>query len=224
MRSLNRRFRGKDKATDVLSFPAPEFVNGFAGDIAISLDEATRNAKEHGHSLNEEVRILVLHGLLHLAGYDHESDGGEMAEREQRVRSRLALPAALIAIFLFAGSERVFAQSEISKIEVGVQFSTIRLGEMSITEPGFGGRFTYNVNKHVAVEAEGNFFPRAVKDSFGETLQGGRKTEGLFGVKLGARAKRIGVFGKVRPGFVRFSNFSRPGVKAWRSTPSAEGR
>ena len=96
MRSLNRRFRGKDKATDVLSFPAPEFVNGFAGDIAISLDEATRNAKEHGHSLNEEVRILVLHGLLHLAGYDHESDGGEMAEREQRLRSRLALPAALI--------------------------------------------------------------------------------------------------------------------------------
>jgi len=96
IRSLNRRFRGKDKATDVLSFPAPEFVNGFAGDIAISLDEAARNAKEHGHSLNEEVRILVLHGLLHLAGYDHESDGGEMAEREQRLRSRLALPAALI--------------------------------------------------------------------------------------------------------------------------------
>ena len=96
MRSLNRRFRGKDKATDVLSFPAPEFVNGFAGDIAISLDVASRNAKELGHSLNEEVRILVLHGLLHLAGYDHESDGGKMAEKERRLRSRLALPAALI--------------------------------------------------------------------------------------------------------------------------------
>src|SRR5260370_40452999 len=57
-----------------------------------------------------------------------------------------------------------------------------------------------------------SFFPREVKDSFGETLQGGRKTEGLFGVKLGARTKRVGVFGKVRPGFVHFSNFGRPGI------------
>jgi probable rRNA maturation factor len=96
MRSLNGRFRGKDSITDVLSFPPPSFVEGFAGDIAISLDVAGQNARLLGHSVADEVRILVLHGVLHLAGYDHESDNGRMAEKEARLRRQLGLPAALI--------------------------------------------------------------------------------------------------------------------------------
>ena len=95
LRALNRRFRKKDKTTDVLSFP-PMFDQGFAGDIAISAAIAARNAKHLGHSAAEEVKILVLHGTLHLAGYDHESDKGEMARVERRLRKILALPSGLI--------------------------------------------------------------------------------------------------------------------------------
>jgi len=127
----------------------------------------------------------------------------------------------LIGLFLFFGSQPICAQSKTPKFEVGAQFSLIHFSDLEITEPGFGGRFTYNINKHVAVEAEGNFFPREVKDSFGETLQGGRKTEGLFGVKLGARRKRVGVFGKLRPGFVHFGHLERNGIVCIASSSSA---
>jgi len=96
MRRLNMQFRGKDYVTDVLSFPPPNFVEGFAGDIAISLDVADQSARTLGHSVADEVRILVLHGVLHLAGYDHEGDDGEMAEKEIRLRRRLGLPSSLI--------------------------------------------------------------------------------------------------------------------------------
>ena len=96
MRRLNAKFRGKDYATDVLSFPSPSFVEGFSGDIAVSADIAARNARSLGHSTATEVKILALHGILHLAGYDHESDNGEMAKKESRLRQRLGLPAALI--------------------------------------------------------------------------------------------------------------------------------
>jgi probable rRNA maturation factor len=97
LRRLNQRFRGKDKATDVLSFPA-EIISRrrFAGDVAISADMAAQNARRFGHSPAEEVKVLALHGLLHLAGYDHESDNGTMARRESRLREELGLPAALI--------------------------------------------------------------------------------------------------------------------------------
>ena len=95
MRTLNSRFRGKNHATDVLSFPSP-LDNGFAGDIAVSLDIAARNARSLGHSVGKEVQILVLHGILHLAGYDHEGDDGEMARRERRLRRQFKLPIALI--------------------------------------------------------------------------------------------------------------------------------
>jgi len=96
MRQLNAQFRGKDYATDVLSFPSPTFVEGFSGGIAVSADIAARNAHSFGHSVADEVKILVLHGVLHLAGYDHESDNGQMAEKELRLRRKLGLPAALI--------------------------------------------------------------------------------------------------------------------------------
>jgi probable rRNA maturation factor len=96
MRRLNARFRGKTQATDVLSFPAAASANGFAGDIAISFDIALRNARLLGHSVADEIRILTLHGILHLAGYDHENDKGEMAKKEILLRRRLALPTSLI--------------------------------------------------------------------------------------------------------------------------------
>ena len=87
MKSLNRRFRKKDKTTDVLSFPAaPEIQKQLAGDIAISAEIATKNARALGHSPSEEVKILVLHGTLHLRGYDHECDNGQMAKRENQLR------------------------------------------------------------------------------------------------------------------------------------------
>jgi probable rRNA maturation factor len=98
LRRLNREFRGKDKATDVLSFPAsPELAGVHAGDLAISLETAQRQAEEHGHSLRDEVRVLLLHGLLHLYGMDHEIDRGEMAAREAELRSQLRLRSGLIA-------------------------------------------------------------------------------------------------------------------------------
>jgi len=98
LRRLNRDYRGKDKATDVLSFPAAKELTGeHGGDLAISLDTAKRQADEHGHTLRDEVRVLLLHGLLHLSGMDHETDRGEMAEREGALRERLRLPNGLIA-------------------------------------------------------------------------------------------------------------------------------
>jgi probable rRNA maturation factor len=97
MRSLNARFRKKDKPTDVLSFPA-EFPgeDQSAGDLAISAEMASQNARLLGHSPAEEIKILVLHGVLHLAGYDHEKDDGAMARREMRLRKILKLPVGLI--------------------------------------------------------------------------------------------------------------------------------
>jgi probable rRNA maturation factor len=94
MRELNRRFRKKNKPTDVLSFPsvAPEL----SGDIAISAEIAQSNAVELGHSTETELKILILHGMLHLAGFDHESDGGEMRVRETDLRRKLKLPVGLI--------------------------------------------------------------------------------------------------------------------------------
>jgi probable rRNA maturation factor len=94
VRQANSRFRGKRKATDVLSFPDGE--NGRLGDILISAQRAQRQAGDHGHSVEEEIKILVLHGLLHLLGYDHERDNGEMKRAEDRWRRKLGLDTALI--------------------------------------------------------------------------------------------------------------------------------
>lgn len=99
MRRLNREFRGKDHATDVLSFPAPALLNrpsGLAGDLAISVETAARQAEEYGHPLATELQILVLHGILHLGGYDHEKDRGQMARKEAALRRRFGLGAGLI--------------------------------------------------------------------------------------------------------------------------------
>ena len=116
MARLNRTFRGKHGSTDVLSFPAMPgrskrrsrkstlggvsahsrrngILGGdsYVGDIAISLEMARRNARRSSHALAAELRILILHGMIHLAGYDHESDRGQMSKFERRLRRRLGL-------------------------------------------------------------------------------------------------------------------------------------
>ncbi|HUS20304.1 MAG TPA: rRNA maturation RNase YbeY [Terriglobales bacterium] len=104
MREFNRWYRQKAHATDVLSFPGNPKLD-HAGDIAISADIAAHNAKKLGHSQAVEIKVLILHGILHLAGYDHESDSGEMAGLEDHIRARLGLPNALIKRTL-AGASR----------------------------------------------------------------------------------------------------------------------
>ena len=91
IRQLNRQFRGVDKATDVLSFPTNDGDGSNLGDIAISVDTATVQAKENGLSFEGEVAQLILHGLLHLSGYDHETDNGEMNRLELRLRRKLGI-------------------------------------------------------------------------------------------------------------------------------------
>ena len=89
IRKLNQQFRQIDKATDVLSFPADEVTN--LGDIAISLDRAAEQAKDNDLTLENEIAQLILHGLLHLSGYDHETDNGEMNRLELRLRRKLGI-------------------------------------------------------------------------------------------------------------------------------------
>ena len=94
VRELNRRYRRKDSPTDVLSFPADE--PGTLGDIVIAAGVARRQAREAGHSTQTELRVLALHGLLHLLGYDHEHDDGRMARLERRLRLKGGLREGLI--------------------------------------------------------------------------------------------------------------------------------
>jgi len=89
MRNLNRKFRRKNKTTDVLTFPGDD--PSHLGDIVISLDQARRQAREERHSLATEVRYLVLHGILHALGYDHETDNGEMNALELSLRAKVGL-------------------------------------------------------------------------------------------------------------------------------------
>ena len=91
IRELNRQFRGIDKATDVLSFPADGPDESNLGDIAISAETAATQAKENGLSFDDEIAQLILHGLLHLSGYDHETDSGEMNRLELRLRRNLGI-------------------------------------------------------------------------------------------------------------------------------------
>jgi probable rRNA maturation factor len=91
IRELNRQFRNIDKATDVLSFPSDEPGDMDLGDVAVSVDTAAAQAKENGLKFEEEIAQLILHGLLHLSGYDHETDNGEMNRLELRLRKKLGI-------------------------------------------------------------------------------------------------------------------------------------
>ena len=95
MRRLNRDFLKNDYPTDVLSFPTRMNL-GFVGDIAISFEQARRQAAEHGHAVGREIEILMLHGVLHLLGMDHEKDRGQMARAENKWRLRFGLPGGLL--------------------------------------------------------------------------------------------------------------------------------
>jgi probable rRNA maturation factor len=95
LRRLNRDFLKNDYATDVLSFPSRKTL-GFIGDIAISFEHAKRQAAEYGHSVGAEIEILMLHGVLHLVGMDHEKDRGRMARAENKWRAAFGLPRGLI--------------------------------------------------------------------------------------------------------------------------------
>lgn len=98
LRRLNREYRGKDAVTDVLSFPAGRLLpaDRRLGDLAIAAGRAREQARAFGHTLEQEIQILMLHGVLHLMGMDHESDGGRMARAEKRWRAALGLPTGLI--------------------------------------------------------------------------------------------------------------------------------
>jgi probable rRNA maturation factor len=102
VRTLNRQFRSQNKATDVLSFPTHAFSPRSrdrrtpAGEVVVSADIALQNSIRLGHPVAQEIKILALHGILHLAGFDHERDNGQMARKESSLRRALKLPTALI--------------------------------------------------------------------------------------------------------------------------------
>lgn len=96
LRRLNREFLQRDYPTDVLSFPSSEPETNL-GELAISIERAEAQAREHAHGVPDELRVLMLHGVLHLSGMDHEHDRGEMARAERKLRKELGLPDGLIA-------------------------------------------------------------------------------------------------------------------------------
>jgi len=96
IKKLNKEYRNKDKATDVLSFPLENILGMPLGSIIISIDTAKKGAEEFGHSIEDEIKLLFIHGLLHLLGYDHEVDNGEMREKEKEVIEKFDLPKSLI--------------------------------------------------------------------------------------------------------------------------------
>ena len=96
MRKINREQRGIDKATDVLSFPYEQVPGGLMGSVVISTDTASRVASELGHSIECEIALLFLHGILHILGYDHEIDDGQMRGKEKEVIEHFSLPDSLI--------------------------------------------------------------------------------------------------------------------------------
>lgn len=96
MRKINREHRGINKATDVLSFPYEQVSGGLMGSVLISTDTASRVASELGHSIECEIALLFLHGVLHILGYDHEIDGGQMRQKEKEVIEHFSLPDSLI--------------------------------------------------------------------------------------------------------------------------------
>ncbi len=96
MRGINKAQRGKDSTTDVLSFPLEKMPFSPIGSIVISLDKAKALSEELGHSLEEEISLLFIHGYLHVIGYDHEKDQGQMRQKEEELIKKFALPKSLI--------------------------------------------------------------------------------------------------------------------------------
>jgi hypothetical protein len=122
---------------------------------------------------------------------------------EEKMKRNFSLAIAIIAVSFLTGSPHARGQArDLPKFEVATDFTSITF-DPGLSEPGLGGRFTYNLNKHVALEAAGYFFPRQCH--FCGRAEEGQITQGLFGVKAGKRFKKWGVFGKARPGLMSFS-------------------
>ncbi len=96
IQELNKTHRQKDKPTDVLSFPLENMPSMPLGSIVISVDTAKKGADEFGHSIEDEIKLLFIHGLLHILGYDHETDNGEMREKEKEIIEKFNLPKSLV--------------------------------------------------------------------------------------------------------------------------------
>ena len=96
IQSINKNFRQIDKATDVLSFPLDFMPNMPLGSVVINIDFVKNKAQEFGHDIEDEIKLLFIHGLLHLLGYDHEYDNGEMREKEEEIIKNFSLPKSLI--------------------------------------------------------------------------------------------------------------------------------
>jgi hypothetical protein len=115
---------------------------------------------------------------------------------------------AAIALLLMVPSQNAQAQSrsEAPKVEVGVQYTFLRLRDFDTNTSGVGGRVTYNVTDNISVEGEMNFFPQKFVNfsTLDPTSTDSQRTQGLFGVKYGMRSEKAGIFGKIRPGFVHF--------------------
>jgi hypothetical protein len=125
---------------------------------------------------------------------------------------KLFLPHFLTVLFIvIINQTTALAQSGVSKVEVGGQFTVLRLTELQSADPGVGGRIVFNLSSHVAVEGELNFLPRDLTSFLDrDVLASTNRTQGLFGVKVGWRGERFGVFGKTRPGFIHFNREEFP--------------
>jgi len=121
------------------------------------------------------------------------------------------LAAAALWLMVPAQNAQAQSTSEVPKVEVGAHFTLLRFSDFDITDSGAGGRLTYNLSENFGLETEFNFFPQArVNLANGSSLTGSRRTQGLFGAKYGLRSEKAGVFGKIRPGFIRFGEGSSP--------------
>jgi hypothetical protein len=142
-------------------------------------------------------------------GSDYYADPKHYSWRERMLEKKLLLTIAAAMSFAAIHARPARAQAETPRVEIGAHFSLIRLPrpQLDSTVPGVGGRITFNFNDHVAVEGEINFFP---KDLPGRVSLSRQQTQGLFGLKAGMRSSRAGVFGKVRPGYMRFGQAPEP--------------
>ncbi len=96
IKNLNKKYRNINKATDVLSFPLKKLPHSSIGSIVVNIDKVIEKSKEFSHAKEDELALLFLHGLLHLLGYDHEQDNGEMRKKEEEIIKNLSLPNSLI--------------------------------------------------------------------------------------------------------------------------------
>jgi len=123
--------------------------------------------------------------------------------------------AAAAALLMVSGNAMAQSRSETPKVEIGAHYSVLRFSDFDTSDNGVGGRVTYNLSDNFGLETEVNFFPQKRLNFANGTSVDSRRTQGLFGAKYGIRTEKVGIFGKIRPGFIRFGEGSSPiGVSA----------